>query len=65
MTHPSLFGCHNQSRKEQGPGSAALLKVSKAKVYKMIDRGELEHFRVGTLLRVRRYAVDALMGRAP
>ena len=44
---------------------ATLLKVSKAKVYTMVDRGELGHFRVGTVLRVTRDALDALMGRAP
>ena len=43
---------------------ASLLKVSRAKVYTMIDRGELEHFRVGTVFRVRRDALEAFMRRA-
>jgi excisionase family DNA binding protein len=42
---------------------AKLLKVSVAKVYTMVDRGELEHFRIGTVLRVRREALEALMTR--
>lgn len=43
---------------------AAFLKVSKAKVYVMIDRGELEVFRVGTHFRVCRETLDAFVGRA-
>ena len=43
---------------------AKLLKVSKAKVYTMVDRGELEHFRIGTVLRVRREALEALIKKA-
>lgn len=43
---------------------ARLLKVSKAKVYTMVDRGELEHFHMGTVLRVRREALEALMRKA-
>ncbi|MBL8913580.1 MAG: helix-turn-helix domain-containing protein, partial [Archangium sp.] len=43
---------------------ALLLKVSKAKVYAMIDGGELAHFRVGTVFRVRRDALEAFMGTA-
>ncbi len=44
---------------------AKLLKVSKAKVYTMVDRGELEHFRMGTVLRVRREVLEALMKAQP
>ena len=43
---------------------AKLLKVSKAKVYTMVERGELEHFRMGTVLRVRREALEALIRKA-
>lgn len=43
---------------------ARLLKVSVAKVYVMIDRGELEAFRVGTHFRVRRASLEVFMHRA-
>jgi excisionase family DNA binding protein len=41
---------------------AGLLKVSTATVYAMVERGELEHFRVSNSIRVRRAAVAALGG---
>lgn len=40
---------------------AALLKVSTATVYAMVERGELEHFRVVNSIRVPRLSVDGLM----
>lgn len=40
---------------------AKLLKISKAKVYTMLDSGELEHFKVGTMMRVRRSELERLM----
>lgn len=43
---------------------AALLKVGRVKVYSLINEGELEHFRVGTVLRVRREALEAFMAKA-
>ncbi|MCA3011851.1 MAG: helix-turn-helix domain-containing protein [Myxococcaceae bacterium] len=42
---------------------AELLKVSTATVYAMVERGELEHFRVMNSIRVRREAVQALLER--
>ena len=40
---------------------AALLKLSKSKVYSMIDRGHLASFRIGAVIRVHRSAVEALV----
>lgn len=44
---------------------AARLRVSRATVYRMIDRGELEHFRVGTSIRVAGSAVEQLVRGGP
>lgn len=38
-----------------------VLKVSTATVYGLIERGQLEHFRVSNAIRVRRDALDALL----
>lgn len=43
--------------------AAALLKVSTATVYALVDRGELEHFRVRNSIRVLRASLEALGGR--
>lgn len=40
---------------------AALLNLSKPKVYAMVDSGELAHFRIGSAIRVHREAVEALV----
>lgn len=42
---------------------AGLLKVSTATVYAMVERGELEHFRVSNSIRVRRAVVESLSTR--
>ncbi len=42
---------------------AEVLKVSTATVYAMVERGELEHFRVSNSIRVRRASVVALTER--
>ncbi|MBE2252869.1 MAG: helix-turn-helix domain-containing protein [Myxococcus sp.] len=42
---------------------AALLRVSTATVYAMVERGELEHFRVVNSIRVPRSSVERLVGR--
>jgi excisionase family DNA binding protein len=41
---------------------AAVLKVSRATVYAMVERGELESFRVSNAIRILRTAVDRLRG---
>jgi excisionase family DNA binding protein len=41
--------------------SAALLKLSKPKVYAMVDAGELSHFRVGSVIRIHREAVESIV----
>jgi excisionase family DNA binding protein len=41
---------------------AALLKVSTATVYAMVERGDLEHFRVTNAIRVRRSSLARVMG---
>ena len=43
---------------------AAVLRVSKATVYAMVERGELEHFRVVNSIRVPREAVEASAERS-
>jgi excisionase family DNA binding protein len=43
---------------------AALLKVSTATVYAMVERGQLEHFRVMNSIRVPRAALARLAGGA-
>ena len=44
---------------------AALLKVSTATVYAMVERRELEHFRVMNSIRVPRAALERLTGGKP
>jgi excisionase family DNA binding protein len=44
---------------------AAVLKVCTATVYAMVERGELEHFRVMNSIRVPRAALERLTGGRP
>lgn len=39
------------------------LRVCRATVYALAERGELEHFRVGNSIRVHRATLEALVGR--
>jgi len=41
---------------------AEVLKVSRATVYAMVERGELEHFRVTNSIRIPVAALDRLRG---
>jgi excisionase family DNA binding protein len=43
--------------------AARLLKVSKDTIRRMIKEGELESFRVGRQIRIRKDVLDKLMGK--
>lgn len=42
---------------------AARLKVTTATVYALLERGDLPHFRIGAVMRVRRADLEAFMAK--
>lgn len=42
---------------------ARILKLSKPTVYALLERGELPHFRIGAVIRVRRADLEAFMAK--